>query len=521
MSLPSSARHLPVAALLGLVSCYTSHDWDVDGFDAGEDCDDGDASIHPGAEETCDDGLDNNCDGLVDECCGLLDLGRADAVFSGPSQTSKAGSSLNGGEDLDGDGIPDLLIGAPHALDLRGAVYLISGSNVRNSALPGNAAVLHGGLLGARAGTSVASVGDFDGDGQADLLVGAPGAGNKTEGAAFLVLGPVTDSLSLDDADATWTSPTTGAHMGLAVAGGEDLDGDGRSEILLVAGGEEGDEASVGGAYLVYGRARDGDSLPHAAEDLELDLSADTDRKPAAAAMAGDVDGDGFTEVLVGLPGRSPEECGIARLILGPELDTRYDFQASVCESSGQNGGVGTQVAGAGDVDADGYDDILVGAPADSTYTTLAGRVYLVLGSAEDLDPDLGEAPAKLEGERAYHRAGVAAGPGDVNGDGKDDILVGASNLRQEDGSMTGAAYLVYGPATGALSIAHLIDLGDAELRMLGEGDEDQAGYSLSGAGDIDQDGLVDFLIGAPGHGSGNLTEQGAAYLVLGQDCVE
>ncbi len=518
MPAPPTRTLASTLAFLCAAGCYTSHDFDVDGYDYLVDCDDEDESINPGAEEACGDLVDNNCDGQVDECCGLADLDEADMKLRGPSAQAGAGVAVGSSADLTGDGLPDLLVGAPNAEAHFGAVYLVSGA-AGHSDLADAPVTIVGETAGDLAGRALAAAGDFDGDGNADLLVGAPAAGLENEGAAYLLLGPVTAGRTLADADARWQGQEAYARMGWAAAGGDDIDQDGYDDILVVAPGDPSGEISLGAVHLIHGRAREDDSLDASTEDLGPDLAEGTGLKPASATMVGDFDGDGVGDLLLGLTGHSDDECGIARLILGPELETSYDFTSVICENRERSGGVGTHVAGLGDVNADGYDDFIVGAPVDSTQTTLAGRAYLIEGSAEEPEPDLDEAPVRLEGEAAWHQAGVVAGPGDVNGDGKADILVGAEQARQQDGTLSGAAYLVFGPVSGSLSLDKVLNLGDADLRLYGEDDGDALGASLAGAGDVDQDGLADFLIGAPGRDAGGAEDAGAVYLLLGQPC--
>ena len=117
---------------------------------------------------------------------------------------------------------------------------------------------------------------------------------------------------------------------------------------------------------------------------------------------------------------------------------------------------------------------------------------------------------AMLIGENDTDEAGASvSGAGDVDGDGFDDLLVSASN-EDSGGPGAGAAYLVLGPITGDL------DLSEADAKLLGEIDNDNAGYAVSGAGDVDGDGLDDLLIGTPENDAGG-TQAGAAYLWLGR----
>ena len=166
-------------------------------------------------------------------------------------------------------------------------------------------------------------------------------------------------------------------------------------------------------------------------------------------------------------------------------------------------------MAGAGDVDGDGLDDLLIGAYGDDTNGSTAGAVYVVYGAITG-DLDLSDYDVKILGEDGADQAGYAvSGAGDADGDGLADLLIGA-NTDESGGGNAGAAYLVLGGVSGESSLA---DVAAAEL--IGESGADYAGWSVSGAGDVNGDDLDDLLIGAYGDDD-NGSNAGAAYLVLG-----
>ena len=308
------------------------------------------------------------------------------------------------------------------------------------------AVILLGEFAGDGAGTSVAHAGDVDGDGLDDVIIGAAlsDVGAEDAGAAYVILGAPDI--------ATDCPPGTGSPNGGA-DGDDDDDGD------------DGDDADD-----------DDDDDDGGAGGSESDDNDDSD------------DDDGGSSDCT--PGGRSLGTAQARLIGVNASD-----------------GAGFAVAGAGDVNNDGFDDLLVSAPGDDEGGTDAGAVYLIHGPV-DGDVDLAAFDAKLIGEAAEDGVSAVAGPGDVNGDGFDDILVGAFG-NDAAGDAAGAAYLVLGPVSGT------VDLSTADAILQGVAKGDLAGASVSGAGDVNGDGFADLLIGATGN-SDAASAAGAVYLVHG-----
>jgi hypothetical protein len=464
--------------------------------------------------------------GAIDLLDVVDGVGNGFAILAEPLIYAQAGAGVSTAGDVDGDGRADLLVGSPgYDLD-RGAVHIVYGkpdpAQVSLLELPAERGLAWfgarpGDLLGYGVGHALA----LGSDGRDGVLAVAPGR-NGYAGRGYASLDPA----GVEDLDALGETgfavdgarPADDPVLVLSAAG--DVDGDGRGDWIA---GDRSWNGETGSAYIGYGTAG---AAPLSLGALELgagggevlrgaELGA---RFGASVAGAGDVNGDGLADVVIGEPYRDGLSGG-ATVLFGPG-DEGFAILGHL-----QQALVGTAVAGAGDVNGDGLDDVLVSTPLGRIdgEPFLQGMTYVVWGTTDRTPVDLLDFERPEGSERGFliwgpntnDSAGQSvAGAGDVNGDGLADIVIGALT----DENLVGGAFIVYGKRdAGALQLAEVA--GDASLgvRLRGIEQLDYVGFSVAGAGDVNADGLSDVIVGGPG-ASGY---SGAAYVLFGWDATD
>ncbi len=458
-------------------------------------------------------------------------LSSADASYTGEAGGDEAGYPVAGGGDINGDGYDDFLVGA-HENDEGGSgagqAYLILGQAAGWSlygSLGAADASFHGDSNNDHAGAGLSIAGDLNGDGYADLVIGAPGNDDQTNNAGKTYVffggpGSWTSDTPLSLAAASFEGEANGDQSGIDIDSGGDVNGDGFDDLVVGAPYNNDEATDAGKVYVVLG----GQNIwgPNAElEDADGSFLGEDWYNYAgwSVAIAGDANGDGYDDILVGSYGNDDADydAGQAYLVLG---GATWASDVSLANADASFLGeswydyAGWDVAGAGDVDGDGFDDLLIGSPYNGDGGWEAGQAYLVLGAASGwtMDTPLASSDASFVGPDFYYACGGSvAGVGDMNGDGLDDMAVGCP-YASDVAVQAGETFVVYGDAAGW---AMNTDLEQVDASLTGEGAWDTSGGSLAGAGDVDGDGADDLLIGAP---YTNLIDgsEGEAYLVRG-----
>jgi FG-GAP repeat protein len=318
---------------------------------------------------------------------------------------------------------------------------------------------------------------------------------------------------------------------GTSVSGAGDVNGDGFDDLLIGAIQAEPNGPFSGQSYVVYG----GSALPGTVElsalsgpdGFRLNGVSLGDRSGVSVSGAGDVNGDGFDDILIGADLAGLFEPGQSYVVYGGSaLPETVELSALSGPDGFRINGIassqsGFSVSGAGDVNGDGFDDLLIGAFSASPNGINSGQSYVVYGGSAlsgtvELSALSGPDGFRVNGISSSDFSGFSvSGAGDVNGDGFDDLLIGAQGASPNGNSDSGQSYVVYGGSAqpGTVELSALS--GSDGFRINGISSSDLSGFSVSGAGDVNGDGFDDLLIGARAADPNGLSS-GQSYVVYG-----
>ena len=474
---------------------------DPDCADTGEstndqDCDDGEALANPGETEVCDDGIDNDCSGEFDACgpYGSFSIEDGDVILGGDVDYVMAGQSLATG-DFDGDGQADLWVGAFDADDPytdSGQAHLHLGPITANADIEGDASA------SLAASTQYAylsyrmAVGDLDGDSKDDMVISSLNSPERNydylDGSVYLLNGNITSDITSDTSGnySWWAYGGIDDYFGWSLAVG-DLDDDGQDDLLVGSPTDEANGYLSGTTFLFLGPLSGGANYGSSLADATW--TGDYEDRSGFFDTVGDLNGDGVDDWVTGAP-RDSSSDGVVYVVFGP-------ITTSGTLSSGADvtlNGASSERAGSAlftaDWDGDGTDDLAVGAPY---YSSNTGQIYVLSGPVTTSGNLSTQASSTLSGAASGDYAGSFLHGGcDVDGDGMDELLIGAP-----DNNSGGTAYMMLGGfATGSIALSS-----DADTTIIGDGD-DETGSSVLCLPDQDGDGNDEIAVGSPFDGN-------------------
>ncbi|MEH2023986.1 MAG: integrin alpha, partial [Nostoc sp.] len=394
-------------------------------------------------------------------------------------------------------------------------------------------------------GISVSSAGDINGDGIADLIIGAEGAdpnGNYS-GQSYVVFGKSTGwsaTLNLSDLNGANGFAINGIaaadFSGYSVSSAGDINGDGIDDLIIGAFNASPNGDSSGKSYVVFGKSTGWSATLNlsdlnGANGFAINGIAADDYSGRSVSSAGDINGDGIDDLIIGTRDASPNGDYSRQTYVVFGKSTGWSATLNLSDLNGANGFVINSIAAAdysaysvssaGDINGDGIDDLIIGASNADPNGDYSGQSYVVFGKSTGWSATLnlsdlnGANGFALNGIKEGDRSGISvSSAGDINDDGIADLIIGAESAGP---NYSGQSYVVFGKSTGWSATLNLSDLNGANgFALNGIAVSDRSGYSVSSAGDVNSDGIDDLIIGAF-DASPNGDYSGQSYVVFGK----
>ncbi|CAB5504119.1 hypothetical protein AZO1586I_1238, partial [Bathymodiolus thermophilus thioautotrophic gill symbiont] len=478
-------------------------------------------------------------------------------VIKGESENDYSGYSVSNAGDVNGDGLDDLIVGAYQASlsgkSNVGKSYVVFGKQDNNaielSAIVAGTGgfVIKGESENDYSGYSVSNAGDVNGDGLDDLIVGAYQAslsGKSNVGKSYVVFGKQDNNAIELSAIVAGTGgfvingESMGDESGYSVSNAGDVNGDGLDDLIVGT-------YKIGNSYVVFGK-QDNTAISLSAIATSAggfvinDESAHDHSAGYSVSSAGDVNGDGLDDLIIGVNSANPSgkpNAGQSYVVFGKQDNNTINLSnivsgigGFVIKGESKSDYSGYSVSNAGDVNGDGLDDLIVGAyRASLSGKSQAGKSYVVFGKKDNTDVielstiAAGTGGFVINGESKNDHSGYSvSNAGDVNGDGLDDLIVGAYLAAPSGKSQAGKSYVVFGKKdnTNAIELS-AIAAGTGGFVINGESEDDLSGGSVSSAGDVNGDGLDDLIVGAYGANPNGKSHAGKSYVIFGKTDID
>jgi Ca2+-binding RTX toxin-like protein len=485
-------------------------------------------------------------------------------TLNGINAFDLSGSSASSAGDVNDDGFDDLIIGASGADpngSLSGQSYVVFGksggfsSTLNLSTLNGtNGFTINGINANNYSGYPVSNAGDVNGDGFDDIIIGSfpPFSSGRAEGQSYVVFGKSDFSSSLELSSLNGTNGFTGiidtntnnvfVRSKNWVSNAGDINGDGFDDLIIRANFFENYSFSAR-SYVVFGKSSSFSSsleLPNLNGTngfIIKGINTDTSRPffGSSVSNAGDVNGDGFDDLIISALYASPNDkyhAGQSYVVFGKsdsfssslELSTLNGTNGFTINGINEGDLSGTSVSSAGDVNGDGFDDLIIGAGGADPNGDSSGQSYVVFGKSGGFSSSLelsslnGTNGFTINGINANDKSGFSvSSAGDFNGDGFDDLIIGTFSPDPLNNTHVRQTYVIFGKSGGFSSALELSSLNGINGFIInGINTDDAFGFSVSSAGDVNSDGFDDLIISAPNGNVPNGDRAGQSYVVFG-----